>query len=316
MKPSKIIVLLVIGLFLYIGYKAIYALPDEYVKQADDFQRAYNAQKFQLGQTEKDFKALQASDDWEFLQPYADREEWADSLIAARSEFSAATKLNTEVITPITDRDHEDDIKPLVAAISEASALIATSSKYSRYFYERSRLILDARQYKESYFEQVKKIEPVATRINNDFIKVASKSKEAHPQKAEDINSKIVVAQTLLLTLYDQESILSKQHTSSNTDFALYGDTYQAILAQDKLLKQQVKENKELLQQLDRNYVKVLADQKVDYYIVIGRATWCESDGCGTGSNYKFPEAPVDADTFEYFDSLTVSPIADKGWGA
>jgi hypothetical protein len=316
MKPSKIIVLLVIGLFLYIGYKAIYALPDEYVKQADDFQRAFNAQKFQLEKSEKDFKILQASENWAFLQPYADREKWAATLTSASTEFLAASKLNTDVITPITDRDHEDDIKPLVAAITEANALIIISSKNSRYSDERSRLILDARQYKDPYFEQVKKIEPSAIRSNNDFITVASKSKKAHPKKTDDINSKIVVAQTLLFTLNDQKSILSKQHASSNTDFTIYGDTYQAILAQEKLLKKHVKESKNLLQQLDRNYVKILADQKVDYYIVIGRATWCEADGCGSGSNYKFPEAPVDANTFEYFESLTVSTIADKGWGS
>jgi len=316
MKPFKIIVLLVIGLILYVGYKAIYALPDEYVKQAEDFQRAYNTQKFQLERSEKDFRILQTSEYWTFLQPYADREEWAASLTSARTEFSAATKLNTDVITPITDRDHEDDIKPLVTAISEANKLIITSSKYSRYSYERSRLILDARQYKDPYFEQIEKIEPDAIRINNDFINVASKSKNTHQKKTDDINSKIVVAQTLLNTLSDQKSILSKEHASTDIDFALYGDTYQAILAQEKLLTKHVKESKVLLQQLDRNYVKILADQKVDYYIVIGRATWCEADGCGAGSNYKFPEAHVGPNTFEYFESPTVSTIADKGWGS
>ena len=316
MKPFNIIVLLVIGLFVYIGYKAAYALPDEYVKQAQDFQRSYNAQKFQLSQSEKDFKTLQSSENWGFLQPYADKEKWAATLVSAKTAFLAVTKLNTEVITPITDRDHEDDIKPLVAAISEASALITTSYKYSNYSYERSRLILDARKNKDAYFKQAEKIEPSSIRILDGFINVGSMSKKAHPKKTDDINSKIVVAQTLQQTIRDQKSILSKEYASTNTDFALYGDTYQAILAQEKLLKLNIKDNKILLRQLDRNYVKVLADQKVDYYIVIGRATWCESDGCGAGSNYRFPEAAVDADTFEYFDSLTVSTIADKGWGS
>jgi hypothetical protein len=316
MKPSKIIALLVVGLLLYIGYKAIYALPNEYVKQANDFQRSYNAQKFQLNRSEKDFKNLQSTEDWAFLQPYADREEWAAALTSANTEFSAATKINNEVITPILDRDHEDDIKPLVLAIAEGNAFIEVSTRNSNYPYKRSRLILDARKYKEAYFKQILKIEPDAEKIMARFINSASISKKTHPKKTDDINSTIVVTQALLQTLSDQNSILLKEYASKNTDFALYGDTYQAILAQEKLLKQHVKESTERLQQLDRSYVKVLADQKVDYYIVIGRATWCEADGCGTGSNYRFPEAPVDADTFDYFDSLTVSTIAEKGWGS
>lgn len=316
MKPFNIIVLLVIALFSYIGYKVAYALPDEYVKQAKDFQRAYNTQKFQLDQSEKGFKTLQTSKNWGFLQPYAEREEWTDSLTAARTELLAATKLNTEVITPITDRDHEDDIKALVKAISEGNKLITSSFELSSYPSKRASLILDAKDNKRFYFETAKRIEPTAKSIISTFFNSAEKSKKAHPKKATDINEKIAGVHKLLSELRAQETVISTEFSSDDTDFALYGDTYKALLEQEKTLKKYLNINSTLLLQLDRNYVKVLADQKIDYYIVIGRATWCEADGCGAGSNYKFPEAPVDADTFEYFDSLTVSTIADKGWGS
>ncbi|MBQ0791345.1 MAG: hypothetical protein KBT81_02290, partial [Oleispira antarctica] len=71
-----------------------------------------------------------------------------------------------------------------------------------------------------------------------------------------------------------------------------------------------------LLQQLDRSYVKILSDQRIDYYVIVGRATWCEGDYCNDGNSYRFPKSKVDQNTFEYFESLTVSTIADKGWGS
>jgi len=316
MKPTKIIVFLVIALILYVGYKAIYALPNEYVKQANDFQRSYNTQKFRLKQSEGDFKTLQSQQEWGFLQPYADREKWADTLISARTEFAAVTKLNNEVIIPITDRDHEDDIKALVSAITKGNSLIAASAKASNYAYKRSILILAARDNKDLYFENAQKTESARKSALASFVKNAQKSKTTHTGKTDDIDKKVEAAQLLLSTLSDQKAIIATAYAATNTDFALYGDTYQAFENQAELLTQYFVDNLKLLRQLDRNYVKILADQKVDYYIVIGRATWCEADGCGTGSTYKFPEAAVDANTFEYFESLTVSTIADKGWGS
>jgi hypothetical protein len=316
MKLSNIIKLSVIGVFVYLGYKAIYSMPNEYVKLANDFQRSYTQQKLNLSRFESDFKILKSESNWNFLQPYAENEKWADTLISARSEFTAVTKINKEVITPITDRDHEDDIKALVKAVAEGNKLLARSYKLSSYSNERTELILAARDNKEDYFEKAKKLESDGKNKVSYFSKSAQKSKKTHPKKTEDINGKVAGAEALVSTLSDQQSIISTEYSSNSTDFAIYADTYKAFETQRELLKEYLKENNKLLRQLDRNYVKVLADQRIDYYIIIGRATWCEADGCGSGSNYRFPKASVDANTFEYFDSLTVSTIADKGWGS
>lgn len=316
MKLSNVLVLLVVGVFAYIGYKVAYSLPSEYVKQSADFQRAYKQQTFQLKKFEQDFKTLQSKEEWTFFKPYADREKWADTLSSARTELTAAEKINNDIIIPIIDRDHEDGIEALVKALIEGNKLVAASTTHSAYPSARSKLIFDARANKKVYFETAEIIEPAAEDITSRFFNSAEKSKTAYPKKTEDINGKVAGAQKILSTLRNQKSIISTEHASNDTDFALYGDTYKALLEQEKSLKEYLDTNNTLLRQLDRNYVKVLSDQKVDYYVVIGRATWCEADGCGAGYSYTFPKAPVDADTFEFFDTLTISTIADKGWGS
>jgi hypothetical protein len=315
MKPSRIIILLVITLIAYAGYKAIYSLPSEYVKQASDFQRSYMQLEIRLNRFESNFKKLQSEEDWAFLQPYAEREKWADTLVSARSEFSATGKINNETILPIIERDHEDDISQLVTALSKANTLVANASVLSVYPSERSLLILDTRKNQASYFEDTNKIVPKAKSIGAIFFDMAQKSKEDHVDKKEDIEGKIADVQSLLATLNGQRSIIAKENTSDSTDFALYGDTYKALLLQQKLFEKTVDKNDKLLKQLDQSYIKILSDQRIDYYVVIGRATWCEGDYCDAGSSYRFPKAKVDANTFEYFETLTVSTIADKGWG-
>ncbi|MFT6189967.1 MAG: hypothetical protein ACJAZ6_001801 [Oleispira sp.] len=316
MKASRIIILLVIGLAIYMGYKAIYSLPNEYVKQANDFQRSYKQQMLGLSRFESDFKILPLNNQWEFLQPYATREKWAETLASARTEFNAAEKISNDVIQPIVDRNHEDDISKLVKALSAANKLIDKSAELSIYPSTRVRLILDARKNKASYFEEAQKLLPKAEKLASNFYKAAKKSKDTHANKAEDIEGKIAQAQNLLSTLIDQKSILIKEHASADTDFALYGDTYKALMAQYQRLNQYINENNKLLQQLDRSYVKILSDQRIDYYVIVGRATWCEGDYCNDGNSYRFPKSKVDQNTFEYFESLTVSTIADKGWGS
>lgn len=316
MKLSNIVILSVIGILIYAGYKAAYSIPSEYTKQADNFQRSYKQLTLDLSRFESNFKLLKTERNWKFLQPYAENEKWAESLISARTEFTAVTKLNKEVITPITDRDHEDDIKALVKAVAEGNKLVANASELSSYSYRRARLILNARDNKEDYFDLAKKLESSEKSKVGYLVRSAEKSKEAHPKKTEDINQKVAKAEGLLSTLSTLGSTIASEYSSSSTNFALYADTYEAFGKQRELSKEYLAETNKLLRQLDRNYVKVLADQKIDYYVVIGRATWCEADGCGSGYNFKYPKTSVDANTFEYFDSLTIATIADKGWGS
>ncbi|MGK0249312.1 MAG: hypothetical protein ACI910_002054 [Oleispira sp.] len=315
MKPSRIIIFLVITLIAYAGYKAIYSLPSEYVKQADDFQRSYMQLEIRLNRFESNFKLLQSEKDWSFLQPYAEREKWAETLVLARSEFEATGKINSDIILPIIERDHEDDISKLVTALSKANALVANASTLSEYSSERSRLILDARKNQAPYLEEANSMALKAESLGANFFSMAQKSKGDHADKKEDIEGKVAEVQNLLTTLNDQKSIIVNENASASTNFALYGDTYQALLLQQKLFEKTVDENDRLLKQLDQSYVKILSDQRIDYYVVIGRATWCEGDYCDAGSSYRFPKAKVDENTFEYFESLTVSKIADKGWG-
>jgi len=83
---------------------------------------------------------------------------------------------------------------------------------------------------------------------------------------------------------------------------------------QRETIVRHIRDNEAKFQSLNRSYVKILSDMKIDYFVQVSRASWCESDGCGDGDTYKFPATKVDADTFEYFDSLTVEKIVEDNW--
>jgi hypothetical protein len=78
-----------------------------------------------------------------------------------------------------------------------------------------------------------------------------------------------------------------------------------------QLLKKVIKEEKKLtstLEELYKSYVRILADQKIDHYVVIGRSTWCNGDSCSEyGSSYTYSPVKVDEPTYEYFGSLNNS---------
>lgn len=81
-------------------------------------------------------------------------------------------------------------------------------------------------------------------------------------------------------------------------------------------------------QGVQSSYAKILADQRIRYYVYIGRTSWDESSDWTTDVNYQYVKREIDELTYvslshwdenqtEYFDKNEALPIAKyyKGWG-
>lgn len=80
-------------------------------------------------------------------------------------------------------------------------------------------------------------------------------------------------------------------------------------------------------QRVENSYAKILADQRIRYYVYIGRTSWDESSDWTTDVNHQYTKREIDENTYlslthweetqtEYFDNNESLPIAKyyKGW--
>lgn len=321
MNSSKGLMLAVIAGLLalvYVGYKAYISIPDASIQRVEILQSSLARQTTQLSQANANLQRVKAADDWVFLQPYAQEESWSQKLVSASEDLQEAQTIYDQEITPIVDRDHKEDVDRLAKFVNQAVELVSSSTTQARYPEQRIQLILASRENKEAYFTTSKSLASQSQDAVETFVRTAGDKAKAYSKKQEDIEEKIQEAQNRLANLMAEAETIAQQYQATRTDYAVYADAFVDVKKQQNLLQGYLEANRTLLDQLDRTYVKVLQDQKADYFIVIGRANWCNGEYCGNGTQMRYPATSVDEDTFEYFDTLNQDLIATRssGWGS
>lgn len=316
-KGVKLAVIVGLLALVYVGYKAYVSIPDATLQRVEIIKSSLDRQTTQLSQAKANLKNVEDSDNWTFLEPYAREESWSQSLVSASEDLEAAKTIYDQEITPIVDRNHKEDVDRLLKLVLKAAGLVRSSTTESRYPEERIELILESRENKEEHFATSKSLASDSQGAVEMFIRTADETATAYPEKQEDISEKVQGAQDRLEDVEAEAETIAQQYQATSTDYAVYADAFADLKKNRKSLQEYLDANRELLEQLDRTYVKVLQDQRVDYFIVIGRANWCEGEYCGNGTQMRYPATEVDEDTFEYFDTLSQDLIADRksSWG-
>lgn len=307
-KPAAI--LLAVSLIGYFSYKLLTKIPENNVEDAKVFIQALDRQKKSLGNEKNKFDAVTKSDDWVFLAPYAEAGEWIEKFTAAQSDISSAENLKNDVIDRIIERDHKDDVAELVAAISKGVALIRSSKLAATYPMQRAERILEAKANKKAYFENATTLMAASNKASDTFKIIVDNSLAVHAAKNEDIKEKMKKLSDIIAGRNGYFSAMQSEYRATSINYAKYIDSYDGLKKANQESVDFVDKNTALLAQLDRNYVKILTDQQVDYYVVVGRANWCEGEYCSEGSELRYPAAQVDEDTFEFFENSNVSAIA------
>lgn len=302
---------------VYLGYKAYVSIPDPVISRAQSVESGLKRQSGRLGRATSYLAQTKSSDDWNFLAPYAKAEAWEQSLKSSESDLAKANAIYKDDITPIVERDHKDGVPALVKHIERAQALIDSSIESAQHPEQRMKLILNGRKNKEQYLEKSQTLAANSKPTTDNFTEQANKLADAYPDKREDLLTKVAGAQEALAKVTASATTIKQEYNASGTNYAVYADTFASLKTQHEQLLAYINSNQALINQLERSYVKILKDQMVNYGVIIGRANWCNSDGCGSGTQMRYPPASVDEDTFEYFDTLTLDTIASYGssWG-
>lgn len=319
MRHIKITVVVLGLLFVgYFGYKLITQIPENNVEDAKLFSQMLGRQEKSLLNEKNKFEAVRKSPDWVFLSPYAEAEEWPLRFAKAQSNFSKAEILNNDVIIPIIKRDHKDDVQALSDAVKQAVDLVNSSKIESNYSIKRAGFLVEAKKNKETYYENAKVLIGQGNESAEFLFTMVESSISSHENKREDITGKAIKIGAIIERRDSLFTAMQSEYLSPATNYAVYADSYEGLKVTHEELLEKIYINVGLLGQLDRSYVKVLSDQKIDYFVVIGRANWCENEGCYNGSEMRYPAAKVDEDSFDFFDTTTVSVIAKhtQGWGA
>lgn len=285
-------------------------MPEFALNETHAFINKIERQEKHLAARKKTFKALESTPNWEFLQAYSNAENWPNHFILSAQELDKTKQFFQLNIEPLFERNHKEDTEKLLTQLHRGKKLLAVAIDEANFPEERADFILTSRKNKDTYLEDAKSRLSNIQALSDSFTQTAQAATRSHPHKTLDIDKKIKTTEASLASMKAALAIMQGEYDASSTSYARYGDAYSTLRYQSSTTKKAIATKTAQLQELDQSYIKVLSDQKVDYFVTIGRANWCERDGCGNGSEMRYPPAKVDANSFNYFDSLSLSIIA------
>jgi len=301
-----------------LGLSACSGLPDHLVKEARDvFPTKLEQQKQSNTASRKDFIAIKSTSVWSFAEPYANSEQWDQHFTDSDSKVNSAESLYEKQILLMMDDDQPEDSKAFEALLQTFRKHLINADKDAKSPLERLNFLVNTRNNAPQIFETANQYYSEILGIEAMFTESAHQAIKDYSNKESDITGRI---SKLTEKAEEATGILSKVKTQygfhaadSKTDYAVFGDQALALKGMLDEISGYHKSTQAKLDELYRSYTKILADQRIDYYVTIGRATWCEGEYCGDGTTQTYPPAKVDSKVIEFFDGQ--SQIAKiSGW--
>ncbi|MDH5388707.1 MAG: hypothetical protein OEY06_09675 [Gammaproteobacteria bacterium] len=272
-----------------------------------------------LIKTQKEaFDKLSSHAEWTFFSPYLESEKWIDKFNVAKDELSKAKHLYDTQIEPMADNNEPEEAQAFTQLIEQFNKHMYASSAAAYYADKRIDFLVTTRNTAAELYAKANQQYEKNLSLQRLFVSQAGAATEKYPNKKDDLTERVAGLDTLVKESSDSYLILKTEYNkNSKANYAHFGDAIVALNISTQKVARYEDEHSNKVDELYRSYVKVLADQRVDYYVVIGRATWCEGEYCGSGDEARFPAVQVDAETFEYFDALTINSIAQyrRSWG-
>lgn len=272
-----------------------------------------------LLKTQKEaFDKLHSHSEWKFFSPYLKSEKWVDKFNVAKDELSKAKALYDTQIEPMADRNEPEETQAFTKLIEQFNKHMYASAGAAYYVEKRIDFLVTARNTSDEIYNKASQQYGNNLSLQRRFTSKANAAAKKYSNKKDDLSKRVSGFDVLIKESSETFGTLKTEyHKNTSTNYARFGDASVALNKTTQKVDKYESEHSGKVDELYRSYVKVLADQRVNYYVVIGRATWCEGEFCGSGSESRFPAVKVDANIFEYFDTLTLNTIAKyrQSWG-
>lgn len=250
------------------------------------------------------FNDLKEADDFPFLAPYADRENWESDL----------RESETTIANAMADFTREDD--PLLSSLVEPTAAVQALVKEIN---DRIAYLRKARvELPETLDQRTAKL-PEARRAADGFEDYITTVKADFPDRAEDIDR--VVSEQLppggldgLLAMSETalaaaQTEMGKAETGGLVEYVQVDAHLQEAAQALYKLRETDTALRETLGQLYNSFAKRLADMRLDYYLTIGRSSWDNDSDYDTDTTHTYPPIRVSPETYEYFVKLDPSQL-------
>ena len=313
--------LLILSIVLLSGCEG---LPDNLVEEVERMEGKQERLTRFIEKRKTELTNLSKHNDAEFLTYYSQSEDWAQHFIKASAQLEKARSLYDNEISALYNKDDPKDATSIFKLNKKFTELIQSATSGARYVNERIVFLIESRK-NASIIQS--KTEQQLFEIDRLQGKLSNAIKQAvitYPNKSHDLNSRLLSINQLVknskLSYSQLNNEYNKRNNSSKSfiDYAIIGDQAQII---EQILsetsEQQQKINKKI-KQLHQSYVKVLVDQRIENYIVVRRASWCEGEYCGNGTEINYKPVKVDTTIFEYLDTSQISTLATirRSWGS
>lgn len=286
-------------------------LPDNMVHEAKLLPYKIKQQGIFINERKTAFEHLNTHKEWSFIQPYLEKEQWSAFFVTASNELANANALYESKIKPMLDRDDPKDRDDFSRLLYQFDKLYKASTEAAFKAEQRMAFMITIRDTAPAIYDQARREWAQVKALESQLITQANKAMKDYGPKTDDIKQRVKAISEMASTAQNAMNRITEQFKKFPTmDYALFGDESVNLSQTLKQTQQYHKVASSKLNELYRSYVKVLADQRIEYYVVIGRANWCEGEFCGNGSTRHYPPAQVDEKMFEYFDALTVNTIA------
>jgi hypothetical protein len=293
-------------------------LSDNTVSKINSVQELYkSAEEAYTGKKAK-FEAFKKTADFKLkFTSYYKVEKWDKEFTTAKLYLNQAKELNKS-LTKLLKEDDSNKESTIERKIVDLERKIMDASEH--YYKVQSRI---------SFLTQVMNEAPVIRKnsiskeseINTIYDNLAKHFKlteKDYPSKSKDLDLKLIAVKKLkddsshLLTIVEKE--FAKK--SSNINYALLGDSGEAITANLKKIQYMDKSLRKKTSELYKSYTKILKDMKIEAYVVIGRSSWDSGSDWDTSPDHKYKPKLVDEKTANFFDPLTESIATfGIGWG-
>jgi len=283
-------------------------LPEYLTQQVNGMPDRIKTQQAFIQSKETELNGFQSDPDWQFFKPYMEKENWSINFQHAKQSITEGESVYKTQIMPIVEKNESQNSKKLSHLIDGFNAHLINAKKSAQTPGRRKAFLIKARNETEQIYIKAQTLAVDANKDMKAIYNYAEKTTVSYPNKATDITKRLQVMKGYDAQIQKMVAILTQEYNrreSGQTDYAIFADTAHGITGLSIKVKKEETKLTSKLHELYQSYTKVLTDQRIDYYVVIGRATWCEGEYCSyDGNSMKYSPVKVDEATYEYFGSL------------
>ncbi|MDH5518031.1 MAG: hypothetical protein OEY36_09490 [Gammaproteobacteria bacterium] len=310
-RPKQSVIRLLYFFIISVALSACSSLPEHLLKQVESIPAAIDNQQAAIAQKKKSFEAFSSDKEWHFIRPYLEKENWADYFGVADKQLAEAAAYYKSDVLPVAENNDPKDAANLTVRLVLFNDKMTASLASADHPASRMAFLIKVRDTAAAIYQQSAVDFAALKKAQSQLKDKAAKAISKYPHKTTDINQRL---QEMALII-KQGSVAVQQlndeyQKKPAIDYAVFGDASVTLAKSLQQAQDYQKKTSARLDELFRSYTKVLVDQKIKYFIDIGRASWCEGEYCGNGSTIVYPSVQIDKHVFKYFDEFQGELIA------